>query len=262
MRGHQIRLAAGMEEEERIKNINQVISDYFENSTKENTVAVKELMPFFITAGLFTTDHKRGLPIRKVLRELDEQNALDKIPSVHAERKDKSTFWYFVRPGNTYVSDTPNDTGVSKKQKAKASRAMSDEYYIINLCNELLDASASRQHKFGFLLGDYHKDGKTRSVLPVDAYYEDINLVVEFLEKEHTESAYFIDKAERKTISGVSRGEQRKIYELRRRRGLKGKDINLIEIDYSSFECDSKKNLIRDKEKDLDVLRTLLKGYL
>jgi len=251
-----------MEEEERIARINEVISNYFEKSTTKNMVAAKELMPYFIKAGIFTSDHRKGKPIREVLRSLDKQHALDKIPFVHPERKDKNTFWYFVREGSTYVSDTPKDTGVTKKQKRRASRISSDEYYVVNLCDELLQERASRQHKFGFLLGDYHKDGKTRSALPVDAYYQGHNLVIEFVERQHTEPVELSDRPNRRTISGVSRLEQRKIYDQRKRKGLKTKDINLLEIQYASFKCNSEKRLIRDQEKDMNVLRVLLKDYL
>ena len=250
-----------MNEEEKIKLINEVINDYFENSTKENSVAVKELMPDFIKAGIFTKDQKKGLPIRKVLRNLDEKKELNKIPFVHAERKEKNTFWYFLRTGTDYVSDTPNDTGVSKKKKAKITRASSDEHYVINLCDEILESKAARQHKFAFLLGDYHKDGITRTVLPVDAYYQGHNLVIEFMESQHTEAVDHFDKPEKLTISGVNRFEQRKIYDERRKKGLATNDINLLVIDYSSFVCDSKKKLIRDREKDLKVMNRLLNNF-
>lgn len=250
-----------MKEEERIVRINEVLSNYFEKSTTEDSVAVKELMPYFIEAGIFPKDHKKGKPIREVLRELDKQKSLDKIPFVHPERRDKNTFWYFVRKGSAYTSDTPNDTGVTKKQKRRAFRISSDEHYIIDLCDELFEERASRQHKFGFLLGDYHKDGKTRSALPVDAYYHSQNLVIEFMERKNTDSAPLSGKPDRMTISGVGRSEQRKIYDQRKRKGLKSKDINLLDIQYESFECDSQKQLIRDREKDMDVLRVLLKGY-
>lgn len=251
-----------MNEEERIASINKVVSDYFEKRKKESTVAVKELMPYFIEAGIFTSDQKKGLPIRKVLRALDEQHALDKIPLVHAERRDKNTLWYFVREGSTYISDAPNDTGATKAQKRRASVISSDEYYLVNLCDELLQERASRQHKFGFLLGDYHKDGKTRNTLPVGAYYQNHNLVIEFKESQDAESLEYSDKPDKIIAGRVGLSEQRKIYDERRRKGLKSKDITLLEIQYVSFECNSEKRLVRDREKDMQVLSVLLKDHL
>lgn len=246
-----------MKEEEKIAAINKVISDYFEENKTENVIAVKELMPSFIQAGIFTTDHRKGKPIREVLVALDKEKALDKIPLVHAERKDKNTFWYFVRDGSTYISDAPNDTGVTKKQKRRASIINGDEYYVVNLCDELLEEHASRQHRFSFLLGDYHKDGINRSILPVDAYYQNHNLVIEYMESVESSGTPY-----KRTISGVGLTEQRKLYDERRRKGLKSNEINLLEIQYSSFECNSENQLIRDHEKDMNVLRALLKEYL
>ena len=54
-----------------------------------------------------------------------------------------------------------------------ASRNDSDEFYVINLCDEVLGANASRQHTFDFLRGD----GTPGRWLPVDAYYPELNLV-------------------------------------------------------------------------------------
>lgn len=251
-----------MQEEEAITGINKVVSDYFEKTSKADVVAVKELMPQFVQAGIFVADHKKGLPIRKVLRGLDEQGALEKIPCIHAERKDKNTFWYFVRPGHTYGSDAPNDTGLSKKQKLKINKAANDEHYVINLCDELLNEQASRQHKFDFLLGDFHKDGRTRSRLPVDAYYRDRNLVVELMEKQHEEPVAISEELKHRNANAAFLEEQKQIYAQRLRKALNRKDFNLIEIIYSSFECDSQKKLTREKDKDLSVLKTLLKDYL
>lgn len=252
-----------MKEEERIASINQVISNYFEKNKKKDTVAVKELMSDFIEAGIFTSDQKKGLPIRKVLRSLDEANALDRIPLAHAERKGKSIHWYFVKEGSTYISDAPNDTGVTKSQKRRASIISSDKYYVINLCDELLEERASRQHKFGFLLGDYHKDGRTRTTLPVDAYYQDHNLVIEFVENQEEEQATEnLNKRRKITVSGVGLAEQKKIYTERRRKGLKSNEIDLLEIPYSAFECNKENRLIRNQNKDVEVLRVLIKDFL
>lgn len=79
-----------------------------------------------------------------------------------------------------------------KKGKAR------DEDYVIDLCDEALGLTASRQHRFDFLRGD----GNPGVKLPVDAYYEKKKLVVEYYEKQHTEAVPFFDK--KKTVSGVS----------------------------------------------------------
>lgn len=247
--------------EENIAKINEVIEGYFSNTSKEDWMPAKVIMPDLVKAGVFKKDEKNGMPLRKVFRALDKDNALDKIPFVHAERNGENTYWYLVRKGASYVPKDPNDSGVPKGQQRKAARASSDENYIINLCDELLQQNASRQHKFGFILGDMHKDEKTRTALPVDVYYKESNLVIEFLQKKDEED--LVSKnANRKTISGVGRAEQRKIYDLRKRKALKGKDIPVIEIDYASFECDDTKKLARNKDKDIKILKKLLKDFI
>ena len=80
-----------------INLINQTIEAYFEKNKDVKIIRAKDLMPEFITAGIFSQDHRNGLPIREILRELDENNKLDLIPYVVAERKTINTNWYFQR---------------------------------------------------------------------------------------------------------------------------------------------------------------------
>lgn len=129
-------------------------------------------------------------------------------------------------------------------------RSQSDESYIIDLCDEVLKLKALRQHRFDFLKGD----SGTR--LPVDAYYPSLNLVVEFKERQHTEEVKFFDK--RQTVSGVGRGEQRKLYDQRRREVLPEMGIKLVELDYYDFEHTKAKKLIRNKTADLKVIKQKL----
>jgi hypothetical protein len=55
----------------------------------------KDLMEPLIKKGFFKNDHRDGLPLRNILRELDKRNELYLIPQVRVERKDKNRFWYF-----------------------------------------------------------------------------------------------------------------------------------------------------------------------
>lgn len=135
------------------------------------------------------------------------------------------------------------------------SRKDSDEYYIISLCDEILGAKASRQHTFDFLRGD----GKPGKKLPVDAYYPQLHLVVEYRERQHMESVAFFNKST--TVSGVSRDEQRRIYDERRRELLPKHGISLLEISYLELKHGSNKRLARDRQHDLSVLRDKLSPY-
>ncbi|OYT16213.1 MAG: hypothetical protein B7C24_09005 [Bacteroidetes bacterium 4572_77] len=246
----------------KIKEINAVIEAYFAKNTSVKIVPAKELMAHFISAHIFGKDHRNGLPIRKILRALDKSNQLQLIPYVYAERKDADTYWYFI-PSSEDKPATPYKQQEKKAESKQtiSSRANSDETYVIDLCDMVLEKKANRQKRFDFLLGDLHKDKKTRTKLPVDAYYESLNLVVEYMEKQHTEEVKHFDKPDKTTVSGVSRGEQRRIYDERRKELIPKNGIDLIIIDYSQLSHNSSKQLLRDKENDIAIIKTILKKY-
>jgi hypothetical protein len=72
---------------------------------------------------------------------------------------------------------------------------ISDATYVIGLCDRVLNLKAKREHRFDFLLGDPGKHGRSAH-LPVDGYYDELKLVVEYREKQHTESVAHFDKPE------------------------------------------------------------------
>lgn len=237
--------------------INKVLKDFFENNPNIHKIAAKELMPNFITAGIFSKDIKGGLPIRSLLRKLDASNSLHLIPYVFAQRNTANTNWFFQRTKGAVIAPKPNKVVSEKviKINVKVSKNR-DEDYVLNLCDEVLNLKGSRQHKFDFLVGDSGRK------LPVDIYYSTLNLVVEYRETQHSNEVKFFDKPEKMTVSGVSRGEQRKIYDQRRRDVLSENEIKLVEIDYSDFKHDKKNRIIRDKEKDLEVVKGKLKQVI
>ena len=83
-----------------------------------------------------------------------------------------------------------------------------------------------------------------------------MNLVVEYCERQHSEAVPFFDR--RLTISGVGRGEQRRIYDERRREILPQHGIRLVSVSYSDFEYDSRKRIIRDRQRDIQIIRNKL----
>jgi hypothetical protein len=139
-------------------------------------------------------------------------------------------------------------------QHATAAALAHDEHYVVDLCDEILGQTAQRQHRFAFLQGD------TGVRLPVDAYYPALHLVVEYRERQHTESVPFFDK--RVTASGISRDEQRRLYDQRRREVLPQHGIAVLEIDYHMLAHDSRRRLRRDRAADLPVVRRLLAQWI
>nr|WP_315218410.1 HTH domain-containing protein [uncultured Flavobacterium sp.] len=152
-------------------------------------------------------------------------------------------------------------TKPSAKIKQPSISSDKDENYVLDLCDKVLKMSSSRQHKFDFLLGDPNSKGVSAR-LPVDSYYEKLELVIEYREKQHTESVSFFDKPNRMTVSGVHRGEQRTLYDERRRQVLPKNNINLVEISYSDFIHDSKKRIIRNPELDEKIIIQKLYSFV
>lgn len=239
--------------EENLKKINEVINHYFDTNTAVDWIPAKTIMPALIEAGIFTKDKKKGLPIRKVLRKLDEASALSKIPTVFAERSEESVYWFFVKEGKSYAPKEPIST-ITKKKQSILNIQNSDEFYLVNLCDELLEQKASRKHTFDELVGNLHKRGKRRTKLPLDAYYADLKLVIEFF--RNTEAIETLDEKEQARIIQIKRYNQLK------KKVIEKKELKLIEINYASFECDETNKLIRNTEQDKLVLNDVLKDFL
>ena len=63
----------------KIVKINQVLANYFKKNNSVYEVRAKDMMDEFVKAGVFKADdeHAPGLPLRKLLRELDSTNQLN-----------------------------------------------------------------------------------------------------------------------------------------------------------------------------------------
>lgn len=133
-----------------------------------------------------------------------------------------------------------------------------DEAYILNICDYVLQSTRSRQHRFDFLRGDSRTNRRGRN-LPVDVYYEHLNLVIEYHERQHFEPVPFFDN--RITCSGVTRGEQRRIYDQRRRTILPQFEIEIVEFAFSNFTCHANGRLVRNELDDETIIRNRLEQY-
>lgn len=199
-----------------------------------------------LTVNVFGTDNKL------IGAYYFESSQLQGKKSIHFYYKNGEIEW----SKNLVPSVCSNNLSISTINEGKKNSKENDrdESYVIDLCDKVLGLKAKRQHCFSFLLGD---SGRR---LPVDAYYEELKLVIEYCERQHSEPVPFFDR--RLTVSGVGRGEQRKIYDERRKEILPQHDIRLISILYSDFECDSKKRIIRDCQRDKQIVKKILEDYI
>lgn len=239
--------------DENIAKVNEVITQYFEANTTVDWIPVKTIMPALVEAGVFEKDVKKGFPFRKVLRKLDQKSELAKIPAVHAERRTENTYWYLVREGKEY---TPKEAipEVSKKQQYILDVKNSDENYLLDICDELLTQKASRKHTFDTLVGNLHKRGKGRTKLPLDAYYKDLKLVIEFFQKDKPSEE--LDEKEQARVTQI------KYYDTLKKEAVLNKSFRYMKINYAQFECNETDKLVRNTENDTIVLKDLLKDFL
>lgn len=96
----------------------------------------------------------------------------------------------------------------------------------IRLFHQVLGGAApSRGHWFEFLRGDPTPKRPKGATLPVDAYFPDFNLVVEYMGEQHSAPNPLMDRR-------PGRREQRRRYQERRTGVLREHGINLIRVRY------------------------------
>jgi len=79
----------------KIGRIDQIVRDYFLGHPDQKEILAKELMPLFIEKGIFFKNHRDGLPIRSLLRHLDQDNKLSLLKHVQVVRHAVNRNWYF-----------------------------------------------------------------------------------------------------------------------------------------------------------------------
>ncbi len=137
-------------------------------------------------------------------------------------------------------------------------RTESDEKYILDLVAEILAEPDYRwQHRFPTLLGDPGQDGRCRP-LPVDGYFPRHRLIVEYWEAQHSASIPIMDEG--MTVSGVSRGHQRRLYDQRRQSWANANNLRLVILDHRGFECDKQGRLRRDPVRDRRIVADALRA--
>jgi diadenosine tetraphosphate (Ap4A) HIT family hydrolase len=137
-------------------------------------------------------------------------------------------------------------------------RADSDEKYILDLVAEILAEPDYRwQHRFPTLVGDPGLDGKPRP-LPVDGYFPRHRLIVEYWEKQHSTPVPIMDEG--MTVSGISRGHQRRRYDQRRHAWAESNNLRLVILDYRGFETDQQGRLKRDPFRDRQIVANALRA--
>ncbi len=251
-----------MKDISKVNKVNEVLVRFFKENPNVQRIQAKEMMDVFVASGVFNANQADGIPIRRLLRALDRRNSLHLIPFLEVERKNAYTYWYFV---NKEVDELPfvepYVPGYKLKARQEVPRKYRDEDYVIDLCNEILGEVARKRHRFDFLRGD-SRNGDPGIKLPIDGYYENLKLAIEYKEWQHMESLAYSGTRGKLTVSGVTRDEQRRIYDRRKREILSKYGIRLVEVSYDDLKYDRSKRLYRSREEDLPVLEEILKDVI
>ncbi len=137
-------------------------------------------------------------------------------------------------------------------------RSQSDEKYVLDLVAEILAEPDYRwQHKFPTLLSDPGRDGRRRP-LPVDGYFPRHRLVVEYWEKQHSTPVPIMDEGD--TVSGMSRGHQRRLYDQRRSAWVQAHGLRLVILDYRGFDTNQQGWLQRNRARDRQIVAEALRA--
>ena len=137
------------------------------------------------------------------------------------------------------------------------ARRQREAAYVLDRIDLLLGRPGLREHRFDWLRGDPGPSGRT-AALPVDGYWPDLGLVVEVYERQHDHPVRHFDKPDKLTVSGVHRGEQRRIYDQRRRALVPARGYALLIVRTTQLTVDRRGRLLRESEKDDALLRGLL----
>lgn len=130
--------------------------------------------------------------------------------------------------------------------------------YATQLLVELLGPGETEK-RFDWCRGDSRDPARVGLTLPFDAVWESRKLIVEFDERQHREPVDFFDKPQRMTVSGVHRGEQRRLYDERKVRLAQAHGYTVLRIPATALVWRGRQ-LARDRSADLLTLRLLVSG--
>jgi hypothetical protein len=126
--------------------------------------------------------------------------------------------------------------------------------YVIGLVEEILGEPAAREKRFAWAAGDPSPRTGRSVLLPFDATWESRRLIVEIDEDQHRRPVKFWDKPDLVTVSGVSRGRQRAIYDARKREAARAHGFTVVEIPWERRPLPGR----RDREADRQHVMRLL----
>ena len=130
--------------------------------------------------------------------------------------------------------------------------------YVTELLVEIL-GPAEIEKRFEWCRGDSLQAGCRGRTLPFDAVWDSRKLIVEVDERQHGEAVDHFDKPWKLTVSGVHRGEQRRLYDQRKGRHARRRGYKLIRLRVSILASKGRRIAHRDHDADRTAILELLR---
>ena len=123
--------------------------------------------------------------------------------------------------------------------------------YVLEIVDSLL-GPGQREKRFDWALGDISPKTGRAARLPFDAVWMARKLIVEVDEDQHHEATAFFDKPDRITVSNVHRGQQRALYDARKRQAAREQGYLVVALAWPRRR--------RPAAADIDEIRAVLIG--
>lgn len=148
----------------KINQINLVLQEYFDHNKSATKILAKDMMVYFILAGIFKKDNQNGMPIKRFLSNLQKQQQIHLIPFAFAEQKNKYVRWYFMK---VKYKAPLNTIKLKSKNPPKSISHLKLVENFKEICDVILGSKGKKNYVF-----------ETKFSFKVDLYYPKLNLVI------------------------------------------------------------------------------------
>ncbi|MGV2852923.1 hypothetical protein ACNPN0_00430 [Glutamicibacter sp. AGC84] len=193
--------------------------------------------------------------VRWYAQLLSQVTRLDELPVAYADYFDDSEGWELGWGSRRRFPAPPTYRPEPAVPPVPAKPGQRDEHYVLELCSHMLGLQCTGQQTFDWLRGDPSLKNGKRKALPIDGFFEELGLVVEYHERQHSEAVPFFDN--KLTSTGMLRGPQRKLYDARKAALIPQHGLTLLVIDYRDFE-NKRGKIERDLGRDRKIVAALL----
>lgn len=193
--------------------------------------------------------------VRWYAQLLSQVTHLSELPVAYADYFDDAEGWELGWGSDRRFQAPPRYVPELEAIPVPDKAVRRDEHYVLGLCAEVLGLPCAGQQTFDWLRGEPSLKTGARKALPVDGYFDQLGLVVEYQERQHSEPVPFFDN--KVTSTGMLRGAQRALYDARKAELIPQHGLTLLVIDYRDFSH-KKGKIMRDPARDREIVAALL----